>query len=854
MSRQSIYIIIWHSLCSGLLFFLPLSLSAQQENVWCFGDKAGIDFNGGPIAIKTAIKTTEGSASVCDDRGSLLFYTDGHQVWDKHHKLMPNGDNLPGQAFNMTFSTSQGAAIVPFPGDPDKYYIFSLAMDVGLSPAGKLYYSVVDMQRNAGSGDIIPDQKGVLVDSLLTEHMTTVTGPDCNVWLIVVDRIHQQFHAHNITVDGIQPNAAISPKMPPEGIFLGILGCLDISPDGKKLAIAQGNLYLYDFNPANGTLSNPLLLEKDISGSFYGVCFSPGNSKLYASTAVTLEQFDLSSGDPDTMAASRYTLSSSQIFPSIKRGPDKKVYIASNRASLHCIAQPEQAGLSSDYRADALPLLPDTRSELGLPNNIAVLPLRRQSSLHQDTIYCADSARLVAVHTDGRNYTWDDGYKNKDRYVRESGVYAIHYNRFNMGDCTTYIDSFHVVMIKNTFLSETQSIVRNCPTDTFWLAAPDTTAADYLWQDGYTAPGRMIRQSGRYTVQYSLAPCRHYTVQYDIRFPKKNPELAFQADSFACVGQLLGIRNLSPSLFNRFSWHFGDGGQEEGRQPGYRYRQPGIYQVMLTGNIDGHCADTAYQNITVDAPTTDYLSVLPDKICQGDAVLLEAHAGGPTVRQRTWISGDGTRSTSTATAIKHAYTESGLFPVTLITQFRACPDQEAQDTVQVFPVPVVDLGPDTFFCFRDAAIPLYNRHNQENPVRDKQWSTGAQTDTLVLKQAGTYALRISLEPLGCAHTESVTISQDCRWNIPNAFTPNGDGINDFFFPRPLPQSRLQQFTLQVWHRNGQLVYTTHSIGGQGWDGKFNSIEQPPGVYLYQVQAGYAGGNNEVLNGHVTLIR
>src|SRR5690606_25579890 len=159
--------------------------NAQFEHIWAFGKTAGgLNFNATPpVPLETHLYGYgEGSASVCDANGQLLFYTEGSLVWDRNHNLMPNGIHLidisaSPTAENTTSSTTQGALIIPFPDDSQKYYIFSLSSfesdkDKDLDTMGRLYYSVVDMSLNSGNGDIVPNQKGVLLDSLLTEKMT----------------------------------------------------------------------------------------------------------------------------------------------------------------------------------------------------------------------------------------------------------------------------------------------------------------------------------------------------------------------------------------------------------------------------------------------------------------------------------------------------------------------------------------------------------------------------------------------------------------------------------------------------------------------------------------------------------
>src|SRR6476659_883346 len=90
-----------------LLSIISLCSIAQNEaNKWLFGNGGGLDFNSGsPLPFpggQTA--TSEGSASVSDASGNLLFYTDGITVWDKTHAIMPNGTGLLGG-----YSSSQSA-------------------------------------------------------------------------------------------------------------------------------------------------------------------------------------------------------------------------------------------------------------------------------------------------------------------------------------------------------------------------------------------------------------------------------------------------------------------------------------------------------------------------------------------------------------------------------------------------------------------------------------------------------------------------------------------------------------------------------------------------------------------------
>ncbi|MGN6804104.1 MAG: gliding motility-associated C-terminal domain-containing protein, partial [Ginsengibacter sp.] len=87
--------------------------------------------------------------------------------------------------------------------------------------------------------------------------------------------------------------------------------------------------------------------------------------------------------------------------------------------------------------------------------------------------------------------------------------------------------------------------------------------------------------------------------------------------------------------------------------------------------------------------------------------------------------------------------------------------------------------------------------------------------------------------------------------VPDAFTPNGDGINDFFRPIPIGIRQLNYF--RVYNRLGQLIYST-TLQKQGWDGTFRGRPQDPGVYVWIAEGVDYLGKKLVRKGSVTLIR
>ncbi len=104
---------------------------------------------------------------------------------------------------------------------------------------------------------------------------------------------------------------------------------------------------------------------------------------------------------------------------------------------------------------------------------------------------------------------------------------------------------------------------------------------------------------------------------------------------------------------------------------------------------------------------------------------------------------------------------------------------------------------------------------------------------------------------GCKVIDSVYVETTANTLlVPNAFTPNGDGLNDYF---QIAQINVATINMKVFNRWGQLVFIGTDVM-KGWDGRFNGKPEQNGVYVYQVYVTYLDGSTETRKGNVTLLR
>lgn len=412
-----------------------LIINAQNEaNIWYFGNKAGLDFNSGvPTPLSgCAMNTYEGVASIANENGQSLFYTDGIKVWNRNHVQMPNGDNLKGSP-----SSAQSGVIVPKPGSDNLYYVFCVPKEGGtwLNPA-HLYYSLVDMTLDGGMGDVVSTEKNIDLspDNTIQEKVTAVLH--CNmkdIWVIAHEKGSNNFLVYLVTETNAPEliNTQAIGETWNTGSYDNI-GILKASSQGNLIAETSNyneKVQVLDFDNATGQLSNArVLTDLDLS---YGVEFSPTGRYLYVgiwyhnTPSQIFHQYDLQAPD---INASQVTINAGANVGSLQLGPDGKIYVARNvddsgsgagKAYLGVINNPENydgTPGACGYVDEAVFLGGDESngsagqlSRYGLPNFIQSYFRDTASVVYQDTCLHDNTTFTATIPFEYDSLRWDFG-------------------------------------------------------------------------------------------------------------------------------------------------------------------------------------------------------------------------------------------------------------------------------------------------------------------------------------------------------------------------------------------------------------------------------------------------------------
>lgn len=453
-----------------IILFLTLIISincfSQREAAnWFFGDRAGIKFNADNTirVLSTSpnpitMSTNEGCSSFSDSNGNLLLYTDGRNVWDRNHLLMPNGNYNTGRGLLGDPSSTQSGIIIPKPGDPNIFYIFTVDephqdnaavypnqftgnySDTGDSvPTADdgfnngLNYSIVDMSiigSNGSVGDVTrrnthlitydTNVAGEEIKFKCSEKITAVKSANGDGYWMITHFI-DKFYAFKIDLTGVNPTpvvTAINPLVPVSGYRRNAIGQIKVSPNGKKIAIAHnqigtttggttnnGVVYLYDFDNQTGAVSNGILLLENENP--YGIEFSAKTKKLYASIPNQIWQFDLESANIPNSGIRIATQTGSGA--SLQLGPDGKIYkanVSSDTEFIDAINRPELNGTACNYQKNAVSL-GTGRSRFGLPPFIS--SVFSSSIIAENT--CLGTPTNFSLDVDGTldSVAWDFG-------------------------------------------------------------------------------------------------------------------------------------------------------------------------------------------------------------------------------------------------------------------------------------------------------------------------------------------------------------------------------------------------------------------------------------------------------------
>ncbi|MCD4736884.1 MAG: gliding motility-associated C-terminal domain-containing protein, partial [Bacteroidales bacterium] len=390
-----------------------------------------------------------------------------------------------------------------------------------------------------------------------------------------------------------------------------------------------------------------------------------------------------------------------------------------------------------------------------------------------DTLICSGEDLLLDAGPGFLTYTWQGTIQGTQFFtVSEPGTYCVEVTNA----CGGTEDCIEVGMYP-------EPVVDLGPDTTICFGQSVLLDAgsgyiEYEWMDGWTLQYYDAAQSGYYTV--TVTDIYGCSGGDEVNIGVSDPEVELGPDTLFCEGETILLD--AGAGYELYVWQDGSDNQT------YTVSEGGYYSVVI---YDQHgCTDSS--DIVLEKfpqPT----AVLEDyhELCQGDTLTLYAPEGNFTYY---WNGVEGPAS--------YNVFQDGVF---LLEVVNACGTASDQTQVDVFPIPEIYLGEDdirypgevyeldggnfTTYTWQDGSFDRYFAINDENVTEDNFYY-------------------VEIFDGHCKSSDTIFI-EEFKIEIPNVFTPNGDGKNDDF--RPSEISGLNDYKLVIFNRWGSLVHEMNNL-------------------------------------------
>ena len=692
----------------------------QSQGVkWYFGQNAGLDFSGGgtPKPITDGkLNTIEGSSSIANTKGILLFYTDGITIYDKDGKplksLVPGDTNAVQIPLNGSKNSTQSALIVPKPtcrGCEYLYYVYTTAEIRGKKA---LTYSVVDMRQNGGKGAIV--EKNTLLSNQGTEQSASVENTrDSTFWVITRVYGTNRFEVRHLTrSDDTTPKTytggqVIDSLANAEGyIKIGPADTTSANKGNRPMAVVipgppKNSVDLYTFNDSTGVLTfNRTVDLGPAPPKAYGVEFSPDGKNMYVSMLADtnrdgslkgpsyLLKYDLTQKDT-LLALSRTVVDSSTTrqYGSIQIGPDGRIYVAvKGSKSLGTIENPNGGLLDSLQYNPSGQTLGGQTSQLGLPNLVSNFndPSSGPSLTYGDTCVNAPTVFKIGPNCPKLKETYTLTFGDGTRpYSTTSAQSPVPHNYKAPGQ---YFVSLHILtktstggICKDTLIKDTLTILETPPdiklgADTAICNKKGITldikvqAKLYVWLVNGSVASRQktitLTRPGYYIVVGLAANGECFksdTIEVQI---KPTPSLDLGPDTVFCYRSAVDI-TVPQKTWTQFQWSSGENTRT------ISVSKAGTYTVTAQATVNGTTCENSDSIRVTELPKLRVAAKLtgPTTCTSADGVitLTPTPAG---IYQYNWTRSDGAILTGTS-AQQTSLTE-GNYKISVTDSVYAC--------------------------------------------------------------------------------------------------------------------------------------------------------------------------------------
>jgi len=463
----------------------------------------------------------------------------------------------------------------------------------------------------------------------------------------------------------------------------------------------------------------------------------------------------------------------------------------------------------------------------------------------------------VTVGTGPYNYNWSNGQTTQNATGLNAGTYSCTVTDAN--GCTN-VSSTQITQPSIFTVSINSATVSACagvPINITANGSGGTGPYNYNWVSGPSSSLYSVNQavSGNYNYVVNATDANNCPATANINLTFLPLPTVTATSATLCAGQSTAA--LTASGANTYVW-------QPGNITGSTYPFSGTQTTSITvvGTTNG-CSNTANTTVLVNPTPNANITTSTAKGCVPTCVTFSAN-GASNITSYNWIlNGAGITG-----SVNGAYCFNAAAQYTLgltILDSNGCTGTVVPVTVNVYPKPTADfnhapikpiVNQDPFVTFTDASwgttIVAWNWYF----MNTAQYTSTQQNPTFSYTDPGTYPVALVVKSdKGCYDTlvRPIVVGEDFGIYVPNAFTPNADGVNDIFQPKGFG---VVKYELNIFDRWGEKVFATTTFD-EGWDGTFQGrgkIISEEGTYTWLINCTDVFGKSHELKGHVILMK
>ena len=315
-----------------------------------------------------------------------------------------------------------------------------------------------------------------------------------------------------------------------------------------------------------------------------------------------------------------------------------------------------------------------------------------------------------------------------------------------------------------------------------------------------------------------------------------------------------------------YFWDFGveedEADTSVAKEPVYSYRESGVYTVTFVAfDSISDCSDTIIATVDIEMPDASFTF---SGICKDDPITFVNSSNSADNSALSFIEyyfgdGDSTGKINPNQTVAHTYPKSGVWNVAIIAYDTACGIDTAFQAILVPQTALADFSLSKEVGYPEEAIDITNNSMHYQSL---DWDFGGIQMTGDLQgeldlglESGTYEFILTANDANpdCTTRDTVIYKvSNAGFAVPNAFSPNGDGKNDYF--RVLATDVIDYY-LVIYNRWGEKVFDSNDPS-ETWDGKYKGKYVQPGMYPYECTAKNAdtGTPFDVFKGSILVIR